>query len=124
MTALEINQEIAQMYGDKNAISDGYHTFGELYEVRCILFVAVVQAHKKLAWRASRNADGQKWDGWFVCGMQPQSGRQITFHLPDKFWGNLDGIETHDINPYFDGHSSSDVIKRLYEFINLTPTNH
>jgi len=117
MTVAEINAAIAAAEIDRNMISDGYHTFGELYEARCLLFVALIQAHKSKSWRASRNADGQKWEGWFVCGIQPQAGRQITFHLPEKFWASLDGIETHDVNPYFDGHTGADVLKRLELFI-------
>lgn len=112
----QINSAIKELE-DANLISDGYHTFGELYEVRCLLFVAIIQAHKNIAWRAWKNADGQKWEGWFVCGIQPQEGKQITFHLPEKFWTNLEGIETHETNPYFDGHSSKDVVVRLQSFI-------
>lgn len=117
MTLADINAAIAESNIDRGQVSDGYHTFGELYEARCLLFVALIQAHKDKAWRASRNADGAKWEGWFVCGIQPQAGSQITFHLPEKFWTTLDGIETHDMNPYFDGHSSKDVIDRLLLFI-------
>ena len=116
-TVSEINAEIRNLNGEANSVSDGYHTFGELYEARCLLFVALLQSHKLQAWRALRNADGAKWEGWFVCGIQPQAGSQITFHLPKKYWENLDGIETHDINPYFDGHNSGDVLLRLASFI-------
>ena len=117
MTLPEVNTAISAADFDRNQISDGYHTFGELYEARCLLFVGLLQSHQAKAWRASRNADGQKWEGWFVCGIQPQAGSQITFHLPEKFWANLDGIETHDINPYFDGHTGKDVLDRLLLFI-------
>ena len=97
--------------------SDGYHTFNELYETRNLLFAALIQQHKDKAWRASRNAEGTKWPGWFVCGINKEAGQQITFHMPEKFWANLEGIETHDINPYYDGHTSADVTNRLTEFI-------
>ena len=117
MTVEEINQIILDRKGDpsfrENDICDGYHTFAELYEVRHLLFMALLNSHKSESWRASRNADGQKWEGWFVCGIYPEPGQQITFHLPERLWGKLDGIETHDINPYFDGHTGKDVLDRL-----------
>lgn len=119
MTVPEINEQIKLLPTGANDVSDGYHTFGELYEARCLLFVALIQSYPTKAWRASRNADGQKWDGWFVCGLQPQPGSQITFHLPERYWAHLDGIETHDINPYYDGHTSQDVVDRLNEFIDI-----
>ena len=108
-----------QIYSAKNSgfdiskLSDGYHSFDELYEVRCLLFIALIKAHPEKSWRASANHDGQKWEGWFVCGINPEKGKQVTFHLPEKFWSKLDGIETHEINPYFDGHTSADVLARL-----------
>lgn len=108
-----INVLISSSEEDKNLISDGYHTFGELYEIRCLLFIALIQANQKSAWRASKNADGQKWEGWFVAGLFAEPGYQITFHLPEKYWARLDGIETHDVNKYFDGHNTDDIIKRL-----------
>jgi hypothetical protein len=114
----QINTQISELpSGAANDISDGYHTFGELYKVRCLLFVALIQAHKEKAWRASKNADGVKWDGWFICGLHPQHGSQITFHLPEKMWLLLEGIETHEINPYYDGHTSEDVLERLLLFV-------
>lgn len=113
----KVNECVANLNGDKGQVSDGYHTFDELYEARCLLFVALIRCNPAIAWRASKNNDGQKWEGWFVCGIQPKAGEQITFHLPERFWGSLNGIETHDINPYFDGHNSHDVLERLQIFI-------
>ncbi len=99
-------------------ISDGYHTFGELYEFRSLLFIAVLQAYPQYAWRALRNSDGEKWEGWFLAGIFPEEGKQITFHLPDKFWKALSEVaETYDVNPYFDGHASEEVMDRLSQLI-------
>lgn len=115
MTVQEVNQIISNEKKnglDSSYISDGYHTFDELYEARCLLFVALIQTGKFPSWKASANHDGQKWDGWFVAGIFPEDGRQITYHLPDKYWDRLD-VEAHDINPYYDGHDSNEVLHRL-----------
>ena len=112
MTYQEINKEIQKLqnHGD---ISDGYHTFSELYDMRIALFIALVRQNKSEAWKAKRNADGTKWEGWFVLGIFPTPGKQITFHLPNHYWDDVEGISEYDINPYFDGHNSTEIEKRL-----------
>lgn len=112
MTTEEINQAISAS-GDAGSVSDGYHTFNELYEVRNLLFAALVNHGGFSSWKARANHDGQRWPGWFVAGIRPDPGEQITFHLPEKMWGYLETDEVYDVNPYYDGHSSSDVVKRL-----------
>lgn len=111
MTIREINQRISKL-PDRGQVSDGYHTFDELYAVRCLLFVVLIQTGKYPAWKAKANDDGQKWEGWFVAGINPEPGQQITFHLPIKYWDRLP-VNEYDVNPYYDGHNSADVAMRL-----------
>lgn len=104
---------------DMGEVSDGYHTFNELYEHRCLLFIALMQSNHDIAWRADKNDDGTKWDGWFLAGMDLSTGT-ITYHLPQNMWSMLDkDIKTFDIGPKWDGHTSNDVIKRLIEWVKL-----
>ena len=88
----EINQLIAAGDCDTNLISDGYHTFGELYEHRVGLFIAlcrkIVYIEKEVegkqvssVWRSRRHADGESQDGWFVLGIGYKPGEQISYHL-------------------------------------------
>lgn len=63
--------------GLKNKISDGYHTFGELYEHRIALFIALC--------RAIEGTENDAWkmppkDGWFLMGIGKEKGKQITYH--------------------------------------------
>ncbi len=114
MTIDQINKLIQELPPEKKGdVNDGYHSMDELYEFRNILFVNLIKCYSNDAWKASKNADGQKWDGWFVAGIFPEAGKQITFHLPDKYWDNLNEILTFEINPFYDGHSSLDVLNRL-----------
>lgn len=107
---------------DTGKISDGYHTFDELYDHRCHLFVALIKCNPEMSWRAEKNDDGTKWDGWFVAGMDLPSGK-ITYHLPDWMWSMLDQCDdcitfaTLDIAPKWDGHTSQDVVQRLNDWI-------
>jgi hypothetical protein len=124
----EINQLIAvgKAAGnvDTNLISDGYHTFGELYAHRVGLFIAlcrkVVYIEKRTGdkkpssvWRSRRHADGESQDGWFVLGIGYKPGEQISYHLSADIWDETGFAVTLDAAPEFDGHTSDDVLKRL-----------
>jgi hypothetical protein len=107
--------------GLKGRISDGYHTFDELYEHRAVLFMALCRAHiyafgpRSNVWRSEKHSDGTGYDGWFVLGIGKERGEQITYHLPTAKWEETDWAETLEFAPCFDGHTSEDVLKRLKE---------
>jgi hypothetical protein len=114
MDADIINEDIANLLTDTNDISDGYHTFGELYEHRFALFIALIKCYPKLSWRANNNDDGEGYAGWFVAGIHLPTG-DISYHLPVDRWKDLDnlGLPTTNCAPKWDGHTSLDVINRL-----------
>lgn len=99
---------------DTGKVSDGYHTFDELYEHRFHLFVALMRSNSWLSWRAKFHEDGTMHEGWFVAGMHLPAG-DISYHLPNAMWGMLDGFNIEDrlYAPSWDGHNSVDVVKRL-----------
>lgn len=127
--AQEINAQIArakkEVAVDTNRISDGYHTFGELYEHRIELFITVCRLHvvqsillygtsdQGSVWRTKLHSDGSSFDGWFVLGINGQPGQLITYHLPISKWDECSFAETLDKAPEFDGHTSADVLERL-----------
>ena len=99
--------------------SDGYHTFEELYEHRHALFLALCAAKEKLGfatWRSKLHHDGTMDDGWFIAGLENESGLMITYHLPIRLWDKC-GIlmNTFERAPEWDGHTSMEVIERVYE---------
>jgi len=109
---------------DAGEVSDGYHTFNELYESRHLLFCALSQManlrrEPPYCWKAHTHwIDGKLepvWDGWFVAGIQ-LGGKMITYHLPLEYWSLFDGIEQKQAPPH-DGHTSHDVIERLREWL-------
>lgn len=95
-------------------VSDGYHTFEELYEHRNILFVAFLRAQEEnIGWRSSFHEDGTMFPGWFIAGLSLSTG-MITYHLPVECWSLLDGkVQTYERAPAWDGHAPADVLKRL-----------
>lgn len=108
-----INNLIKKEKVDTNLISDGFHTFGELYEHRIQLFIALARIMQnrtlKDVWRFKEDKD------WFILGIHGTIGRQITYHLPMSKWEETNFAHTYTDSrkPVFDGHTSADVLERL-----------
>jgi hypothetical protein len=95
-----------------SSLSDGYHTFDELYTHRCLLFIALANASPMLRpWKSNLHGDGSKIEGYFIAGITLPSGA-ITYHIPHECWGLL-RVPVLSRSPKWDGHSSQDVINRL-----------
>lgn len=112
--------------GENIQISDGYHTFDELYEHRITLWIALCKKMNDLynekgeglyPWRSKLHSNGTSFDGWFVLGLNIMPGEQMTYHLPDSKWNETGFAETLDKAPEFDGHTSADVLERLSKLI-------
>lgn len=92
-------------------ISDGYHTFGELYDHRDLLFINLwLQTPHFLRYLEQQHYTGYDLLGIFI---KDKSGyKQISYHVQNKF-AELYINEAALPKPEFDGHTSSDVIDRL-----------
>lgn len=120
-----INKIITQRSVDSNKISDGYHTFSELYDHRIALWMTLCKlvatspafAPNTRVWKTRIHSDGSSFIGWFVLGMKEEFGEQITYHLPEKCWESCWFAEQIDKAPEFDGHTAADVIERINVFI-------
>lgn len=111
-----INNLIQREKVDTNLITDGFHTFGELYEHRITLFIALARAlvHArtlKYIWRFKTD------DNWFLLGINKREGEQITYHLPISKWDQTEFADTVSARPLYDGHTSQDVLDRLNKLI-------
>lgn len=94
--------------------SDGYHTFDELYSHRHALFAVLLYDYQVLAWKTWKTADGRTTDGWFIAGIDTPWG-QISYHMPAAWWERLKHVREIERNEDYDGHSSADVIERLWQ---------
>lgn len=96
-------------------LSDGYHTFDELYAHRIELWIQLCAAkrHTLPVWRSLAHSDGSEINGWFVLGMQEDEGTQMTYHLPISRWDDCTFANDLERAPEYDGHTSADVLKRL-----------
>jgi hypothetical protein len=105
-----------EVEGDASQTSDCFHTFAELYDHRCLLFIALMKSHPRMSWRSLRHSDNSFHEGWFIAGMRTPSG-DVTYHLPDSMWYALDGIEEKKVAPAWDGHTPADVVERLTNWV-------
>ena len=107
------------MIENKWDISDGYHTFNELYECRHALFIALMKAHFRTAYRANNNDVWESYQWWFIWWINTNEW-QISFHIPNALWNELDdyGIQTSLNAPKWDWHTTKDCINRLYQLTN------
>lgn len=104
-----------------DGISDGYHTFGELYNHRALLFATVCNMFPKQAWKSKKHHDGTMYDNMFIVGLETPSG-QATYHYDiDPYWGFFNVPEV-EFAPEWDGHTPDDAIVRVYCMGNSTDT--
>lgn len=97
---------------DVDKISDGYHTFADLYEQRLILSAALAKNNPH-AWKSKRHEDGSVpfGGGWFIMGFDTDEG-SYTYHYEMKDWGLFQCKELDKGKPW-DGHTSRDVRRLL-----------
>lgn len=95
-------------------VSDGYHTMHELYKHRMALNIALFQAWKKefTVIKSKLHSDGTMFDGYFIVMAITPIG-QISYHYKLKYWDKFLLTEVEKA-PEWDGHSSLDVIERLF----------
>jgi len=101
--------------GDKGEISDGYHTFNQLYHQRAILFATIVNQNKDKSWKSYKHSDGKYcFDNngeWFIVGIDTPEG-SYTYHYSKEYWDYFECKEL-DCGKEWDGHTEDDVIRLL-----------
>lgn len=95
----------------KGLISDGYHTFDELYHHRMILFSVICNQNKNKAWKAKAHHDGTMYDEYFIVGIETLEG-QYTYHYHLDNW-NYFKVKEIEFAPEWDGHKPEDITRLL-----------
>lgn len=111
----EINLEIknGELLGILNTddISDGAHTFGDLYFHRMILFSLFINAHAALSWKSKKHEDDSMFSDYFIVGITTPQG-DYSYHYELKYWDYFK-VKELDHAPKYDGHKPED-IDRLF----------
>jgi len=110
-----INNRIKKYKKDgwsSKGISDGWHTFNDLYYHRMILFLALQLAHKDKSWKSKKHYDGSMFDDSFIVGIKTNEG-DYTYHYNLKYWSFFENIKEIDKAPKYDGHNPEDIDRLL-----------
>ena len=97
-----------------NEISDGHHTFGELYRHRIILFCTICNLLPELSWKSKKHFDEENdpmFNDRFIAGINTPKGI-ATYHVKMKYW-DLFNIPELERAPSYDQYSSEDVLDRI-----------
>ena len=94
-------------------LSDGYHSFNDLYYQRLVLTIALVKAYRDRAWKSWKHEDGEPCfgGGWFIVGIDTPAG-SYTYHYEAKDWYAFDCQEL-PVSKHWDGHTDKDVTRLL-----------
>lgn len=114
--------EARENHGSLGDLSDGYHTFNELYHHRALLFAAICNSHPHLAWKSKQHHDPSDpmYDGMFIVGIETPDG-QATYHYDiDPYWDMFKVPELERAYPW-DGHTPSMAVERIYNYISKKP---
>ena len=95
-------------------ISDGYHTFNELYHHRAILFAVICNTYPDKVWKSKQHDDPDfpMYDGMFIVGIETPDG-QATYHYNlDPYW-DIFNVKELERAPKYDGHTPDEAIRRI-----------
>ena len=107
MPSLESVQSQVNRLSDPGKLSDGFHTFDELYYHRMMLFSIICNTHKDVAWKSWKHADGTMYDDMFIVGLSLPNG-DYSYHYDKEFWDRFDVKELANA-PEWDGHKPEDI---------------
>lgn len=95
-------------------VSDGSHTFDELYFHRMMLFAVICKTYKSRAWKSWLHSDGTMYDDYFIVGLTTPEG-DYSYHYHKDHWDLFD-VKELETAPKWDGHKPED-INRLFSLL-------
>jgi hypothetical protein len=110
---------------DIGNVSDGYHTFNELYEYRLLynasFFNELAKQNLYDVHKSKKHSDGEDCfgGGWFIVMAELPTG-QVSNHYELKDW-NLFQVPEKEKANVWDRHTPQDVAKRMREFLTPKP---
>lgn len=115
----KINEQIQKLVEDNKIsaknISDGHHTFEELYLERVALLAIICNSNPNIAWKSKRHFDeinDPMFNGDFIIGINTPEG-MANYHLKLKYW-DIFTITEIDYAPKFNNHTPEDDINKLF----------
>lgn len=109
-------QPIKLFTGLAKDVSDGAHTFGELYDHRTALFLLLVACNLGDSWWSIKDSSGKNCSPYILCGlMLSKTKTEVTYHIDSSYIGILETIGVKELvqAPNWDGHCSVDTHDRI-----------
>lgn len=100
-----------ELINDMSKVSDGSHTFDELYYHRMILFSIICNSNKDKSWKSWKHEDGTMYDDYFIVGITTTKG-DYTYHYHKDNWKYFK-VKELEFAPKWDGHQPSDITRLL-----------
>lgn len=93
-------------------VSDGFHTFNELYHHRAVLFSVICNSMPEKAWKSKLHNTGDMFPGMFVVGIITPEG-YATYHFDVELYWDMFNVQELTMAPEWDGHTPEDAINRI-----------
>ena len=106
----EVQREIYKIQ-NRGSLSDGYHTFDELYYHRMMLFSIICNTYKEYAWKSWQHSEGDNamYRGMFIVGLSLPTG-DYSYHYDAEYWDKFD-VKELERAPKWDGHQPEDITR-------------
>ena len=101
-------------------ISDGCHTFRELYIQRLIMFCTICNSYPTLSWKSRKHFDEEHdpmYNGDFIAGINTPEG-VASYHIKLEYWDLFD-IPEIERAPKYDNYTPDDVMNRILSLSKL-----
>lgn len=121
--AWKAGYEAAKQDAKSGKLSDGYHTFSELYDYRMIYNALIVNSYAKQGLynchKSKRHSTKEECfgGGWFVVMMTLPTG-QVSNHYEMKYW-DLFHCEEREFADEWDGHTPQQAFERMVQFARM-----
>ncbi|MFA5602776.1 MAG: hypothetical protein WDA21_03475 [Bacilli bacterium] len=115
----EINNLIKNSNIDVDLISDGWHTFGELYKHRQMLLIKLCQFISKsnrkdlVVWKTRKHNDNTVMEGYFLLGITINKNNYISYHMDNNVWDLCAYAIELDKSPIVGNYNSKMALQNL-----------
>ena len=93
-------------------VSDGFHTFNELYHHRAVLFSVICNSMPEKAWKSKLHNTGDMFPGMIVVRIITPEG-YATYHFDIEPYWDMFNVQELTMAPEWDGHTPEDAINRI-----------
>lgn len=117
-----MDKQLTYKEGEIGSVSDGYHTFDELYDCRrtynALLFNEWAKDERYEVHKSTKHFDDELCfgGGWFIVAAELPTG-QISNHYEMKYWDQFNIPARYKAAKEWDGHTPQDALNRMADLL-------